>query len=180
MVNLSVARRYARALLEVAAETHQLEVVSEQLAGFVKALHDSAELSELLLNPVYARTQVTAVVDQIIAGSRLEMPVANLLRLLVDRKRTAFLPDIARLFRDMADQRAGRLRGQLTSAVKLPAQAVEKLTAKLEAVTQRKVLLEERVEPALLGGVSAQVGSVLYDGSLRTQLEELRRSLRAR
>jgi len=180
MVNLSVARRYARALLDVASEGSSLEETSDQLSSFSKAVADSPELSDVLLNPGIARAQRTAVLEAIITSSKLAAPVGNLLRVLEERNRLGFLPDIARIFTDLADQRAGRVRGRLTSAVKLPADAVQKLARQLETVTQRKVILDEKVDPTLLGGVSAQVGSVLFDGSLRTQLEELRKTLRSR
>ncbi len=80
----------------------------------------------------------------------------------------------------MADARSGRVRGKVTSAVPLAAEAVANLTRSLEQITQRAVVLETAVDPSLLGGVSAQVGSVVYDGSLKTQLEDMRRQLKQR
>lgn len=180
MVNLSVARRYARALLDVAAEAGKLDVVSDQLSAFARAMQQSKELNDLLLNPAYTRPQRSGVVESLLTSSKMDPVVGNLLRLLVERNRLGFLPDIARIFSDLVDQRVGRVRGRVTSAVKLAPEALQKLTRQLEAATQRKVTLEERVDPALLGGLSAQVGSVVYDGSLRSQLDELRRTLQAR
>jgi F-type H+-transporting ATPase subunit delta len=100
------------------------------------------------------------------------------LHLLVDRNRLNYLTDIARLFGDMADARAGRVRGHVTTAAPLSADALARLQQSLQQLTQRNVILETRVDTALLGGVSAQVGSILYDGSLRTQLEQMRRDLK--
>jgi F-type H+-transporting ATPase subunit delta len=108
----------------------------------------------------------------------VEPVLANTLRLLVDRHRLGFLPDISRLFRDMADAQAGRVRGHVTSAAPLSPEALEGVRTALQQLTQRNVILETRVDPALLGGVSAQVGSLLYDGSLKTQLELMRRELK--
>jgi F-type H+-transporting ATPase subunit delta len=180
MVNVSIARRYARALLDVAAEAGNLDALSEQLSAFVRAMQGSPDLSGILLNPAFSRAQRTSVVEAVLESGKFALPLANLIRLLVDRNRLVYLPDISRLFNDMADQRAGRVKGKVTSAVPLSKEAVERLSRSLEVITQRKVQLEQRVDPSLLGGVSAQVGSVVYDGSLRSQLEELRRTLAQR
>ncbi len=179
MVNVSIARRYARALLDVAAEAQRTDAVAEQLTAFVSAFEKSRELSDVLLNPAYTRAQRSGVVEGMmqLMGS-VEPALANTLRLLVDRNRLIYLPDIARVYRDMADARAGRARGLVTSASPLPADALEQLRKNLQQLTQRDVVLETRVDPSLLGGVAAQVGSVLYDGSVRTQLEQMRRELK--
>jgi F-type H+-transporting ATPase subunit delta len=181
MVNVSIARRYARALLEVAAESKTLEETKEQLASFAQVLQKNQDLADVLLNPAFTRPQRTAVVEALFkAAGGLTPAVSNLMRLLVDRGRLGYLPDIARVFLDMADQRAGVVRGRITSAAPLPAESMQKLQAALERITQRKVQLQTKVDPAVLGGISAQVGSVVYDGTLRSQLDELKRTLSQR
>ena len=180
MVNVSIARRYARAILDVAAEGNRTDAVAEQLNAFAAVVGKSAELSDVLLNPAYSRAQRNRVVEALLQAmpSPAEPALANALRLLVDRNRLGYLPDIARLYRDMADARAGRVRGQVTSAVPLSADAVAQLQQSLQQLTQRSVVLETKVDPSLLGGVAAQVGGTLYDGTLRTQLEQMRRGLK--
>ena len=179
MVNVSIARRYARALLDVAAEGQRIDAVAEQLNAFVAGLEKSPELADVLLNPAYTRAQRMQVVEAMMQLLGTAEPVlANTLRLLVERNRLTYLPDIARVYRDMADARAGRARGVVTSAAPLAPEALQDLANNLQQLTQRNVVLETRVDPSLLGGVSAQVGSVLYDGSVRTQLEQMRRSLK--
>jgi F-type H+-transporting ATPase subunit delta len=181
MVNVSVARRYARALLEVAAESGDTEKASEQLEGFSRAMQESEELSGVLLNPAFTRSQRSAVLEGILTSSGLaNAAVGNFLRLLSERNRLSQLPDIARAFHDMADARAGRMRGRVWSAHALPKESLQKLRQALERITQRSIVLDTKVDPSLLGGVAAQVGPVMYDGSLKTQLEELRRTLSSR
>ncbi|MCY1046663.1 ATP synthase F1 subunit delta [Corallococcus sp. bb12-1] len=180
MVNVSIARRYARAILDVAAEGNRTDLVAEQLNAFADVVGHSPELSDVLLNPAYSRAQRSNVVEAVLKAlpSPADPALANALRLLVDRNRLGYLPDIARLYRDMADARAGRVRGQVTSAVPLSADAVSQLQQSLQQLTQRNVVLETRVDPSLLGGVSAQVGGTLYDGTLRSQMEQMRRALK--
>lgn len=180
MANISIARRYARALIDVAHEGNKLDRIGEQLASFVQALQQNAELNAVMVNPAYNRAQRTAIIESMAKALGFEPELTNFMRLIVDRNRTTSLPDIARVFQDMADATAGRVRGKVTSAVPLPQESIRKVGQILETITQRKVVLETTVDPAILGGVSAQVGSVVYDGSLRTQLEELRRQLVSR
>ena len=176
MVNVSIARRYARALLEAAGAA--ADPVLHQLEAFVKVLGNSPELVDVIANPAYPREQKSAVVDAVMAKVGVREPMlVNLLKLLGDRHRLVYLPDIARLFRDQADLKAGRVRGKVVSAVPLSADALAQLSRSLESLTQRNVVLETRVDPSILGGASAQVGSVLYDGTLRTQLAQLQREL---
>jgi F-type H+-transporting ATPase subunit delta len=176
MQNVSIARRYARALIDVAGANS--DRVLEQLERFNALLQQSGELSDVVTNPAYSRSQRSSVVGSVMEAAKIDDPgLANLLRLLVDRHRFGYLPDIARLYRDLADAKAGRVRGRVTSAVPLAKEALTRIEQSLEKVTQRDVVLEAKVDPSVLGGVSAQVGSIVYDGTLKSQLETLRRSL---
>jgi F-type H+-transporting ATPase subunit delta len=178
MVNVSIARRYARALIDAAGANS--DTVLNQLTGFVQLTEENRELGDLLVNPAFTRAQRQGVIEAIIAQSGMDASLANLLRLLVDRQRFQYLPDIARLYRDQADARAGRLRGKVTSAVPLSPEALQKLEHSLERMTQRNVVLEAKVDPSIIGGASAQVGSVVYDGTLRSQLQDIKRQLTSR
>lgn len=184
MQNLSIARRYARALIDVASETGAFDRVADQLDALANGMNTHPDLRDVLLNPAYTRTQRGAVIDALMAaqakaGGKLDPTVVSVLNLLLDRNRFGYLPDIARLYREFADARAGRVRGKVTTAAPLAKDLVTKMEQALEKSLQRNVILETAVDPALLGGVSAQVGSMLFDGSLRSQLEELRRSLKS-
>jgi F-type H+-transporting ATPase subunit delta len=179
MANVSISRRYARALLSVAAEANRVDAVSQQLNALSGVLAQSPELVDVLQNPAYSRPQRERVVEALLgAVGGVEPALANGLKLLNDRNRLGYLPDIARLFRDMADAKAGRVRGHVTSAVRLPDEQLSRLQAQLTALTKMDVVLSASVDPGVMGGVSAQVGGTLYDGTLRTQLEDLRRQLK--
>lgn len=179
MSNVPVARRYARALLD--ASGADADKVLEQLESLAKYFETQPGLLETLSSPALARTQRQALVAALIANAPGILPlVANTLKLLDDRNRFGSLPFIARQLRDMVDSRMGRVRGTVTSAAKLGDAQVAAIKQQLETLTQRTVVLDAKVDPALLGGVVAQVGSHMYDGSLRSQLAELGRTLTAR
>ena len=179
MVNVSVARRYARALLEASSDGAVVGIV-DQLSALAGLLASNPALADVIVNPAYSRAQRHGVVDGLIQLLKVESTVLrNFLRLLVDRNRLAMLPDVARLFRDMADEKAGRVRGTVVSAIPLDPQSIRQLESTLSQVLQKQVVLETRVDREILGGVSTQVGSVLFDGTLRSQLDDLKRALQS-
>ncbi|WP_242360663.1 ATP synthase F1 subunit delta [Anaeromyxobacter sp. SG17] len=178
MIMGSIARRYARALFSLAAEMGRVEPWSESLQSLKEAVEGSDDLRDVLSNPVYSREQRRAIVEKLAAAFRLEAEPANLLLLLGDRNRLAYLGNIVEHFRALADAHLGRVRAKVTSAVPLDAAAAKAIADRLSQATKATVLLDREVNPALLGGVVAQVGSVVYDGSVRTQLEDLRRQLK--
>ncbi|HZW89953.1 MAG TPA: ATP synthase F1 subunit delta [Myxococcaceae bacterium] len=179
MVHVSVARRYARALL-AASPSGAVVGIADQLSALARLMESNPPLADVVRNPAYTRGQRHGVVDALIQLLRPEAPLLpNFLRLLVDRHRLAMLPDIARLFRDMADEKAGRVRGTVVSAVPLDPDSIKQLESTLSHVVQKQVVLDTRVDREVLGGVSTQVGSVVFDGTLRSQLDELKRALQS-
>jgi F-type H+-transporting ATPase subunit delta len=181
MANVSVARRYARAILEIAAESNSIDVVLTSLESLSRLLDENAELRDLASNPAYTRAQRWSVMEGVLKALNVSDPtVHNLLRLLGDRNRVASIPDILRIYRDLADNREGRIRGTVTSARPLAVESVKGLEASLKRLTQRNVVLQTKVDPSLIAGVSAQVGSIVYDGSIRSQLQGLRETLKNR
>jgi F-type H+-transporting ATPase subunit delta len=178
MIMGSIARRYAKALFSLAVEKGCVEAWNESLHALAKAVEASPELTDVLQNPAYTREQRRAVVKQLGEALRLAEEPANLLYLLGDRNRLGALRDVVAAYGELADQELGRVRARVTSAVPLDDAAAAAIADKLSASTKKKVIVERVVDPAILGGVVAQVGSLVYDGSLRSQLEDLRKSLK--
>jgi F-type H+-transporting ATPase subunit delta len=178
MIMGSIARRYAKALFALAEEQGRIEQWSESLQSLRGALASSPELRNALGSPAYTRDQQRGVVTSLAAALGLPEEVRNLLLLLADRNRLTYAAGVADRFRDLADERLGRVRAKVTSAVPLSAGEAGRIAEKLAGITKGQVILETAVDPSLLGGVVAQVGSLVYDGSVRAQLEELRRAMR--
>jgi F-type H+-transporting ATPase subunit delta len=178
MLTGSIARRYAKALFTLASEGGRVEAWSDALQTLKAAVEGSPDLRDVLSNPVYSREQRRAIVERLASALSLDREPTNLLYLLAERNRLGHLAGLVDTFRDLADAHLGRVRARVTSAVPLDPAAVSAIAEKLAAATHAKVIVDRAVEPALLGGVVAQVGSVVYDGSLRTQLEDLRQALK--
>jgi F-type H+-transporting ATPase subunit delta len=178
MIMGSIARRYAKALFSLAVEKGRVEPWANSLQALKQAVDGSPDLRDVLSNPVYSKEQRRPVVEKLAAALSLDAEPASLLFLLGDRNRLAYLGAVVDTFRDLADQHLGWLRARVTSAVKLEDGAAQAIADKLSKATQAKVLLDRVVDPAIMGGVVAQVGSLVYDGSVRTQLDDLRKQLK--
>ena len=176
MIGGGLAKRYAKALLEAAAEAGVLEQVAADLE-VLGPLFAGKEVAAFFANPAAPRARKEAALTAATERASASQISVSLLRLLLARQRVGLLPDIARLFRDLVDERTGRIRGEVTAAVPLPAASLEALAARLSAVTGRQVRLAPRVDPTVLGGLVARVGSTLFDASLKTQLRRMREAL---
>jgi F-type H+-transporting ATPase subunit delta len=177
VIRVSIAQRYARALLDVGLQAGKLEELGEGLDTMAQALRVSPELREVMENPAVSSQTRHAVLEKLIAQFKTPPLAANLFRLLVDRARLGYVEAIARSYRDLVDERTNRVRAKITSAVPLEEKTVETIQNNLAMLTRKKVTLEKVVDPKILGGVIAQVGSFTLDGSLASQLQSLRRHL---
>lgn len=178
MIVGSIARRYAKALFSLADEQDQVEHWSTGLDALGKALASSPELRATLESPLFEKEQRRGVVAALCKSIALPETPSNFLFLLSDRSRLAYLPAVIQDFRDLADARLGRVRAKVTSAVPLSPDEARRIAEKLAQGRKAQVIVEQAVDAALLGGVVAQVGSLVYDGSVRSQLEELRRAMK--
>ncbi|HWM85732.1 MAG TPA: ATP synthase F1 subunit delta [Kofleriaceae bacterium] len=177
MITGSVARRYARALLLIGVDEGNLERIGREVGTLAGALKRSEELAQTLANPVFPRSDREKVLRALLDRIGATKAVINFTRLLLDRERVNALPAIARELDRMIDERAGRVAARVTSATPLDEQQKKRLVKTLESLSGKKVDMAVEHDPSLLGGVVAQVGDVVYDGSLRTQLERIRQDL---
>ncbi|HWV39346.1 MAG TPA: ATP synthase F1 subunit delta [Vulgatibacter sp.] len=175
MIQSSIARRYARALFEAAGS--EFEPVGRELAELSRSFGEDPAVRSMYLDPNTSREARRNLVEAVIAGAKLGPLVANLLRLLDDRKRILDLPSISAVYGRMVDDKVGRLRAHVVSAAPLTPELSERLRAALSEATRREVEIDTTQDRSLLGGVIAKVGNVVYDGSLRAQLAKLHREL---
>jgi len=170
----SVAKRYAKALVEVAAASHELEEVRQDLRAFADLLREHRDLRQFVSNPSVSRRDAGDVFKDVAAAMKVKTLTATFLQILLEGGRLTGLEAILRAYELLVDERLGRVKAVVTSAAPLEADAQERLRRRLGDVTGKGVYLELRRDPALLGGVVTQIGSRVYDGSLKTQLARLR------
>jgi F-type H+-transporting ATPase subunit delta len=173
----SVARRYAKALMQLGVEHGAYERYGKELGSLARAIRGSAELSTSLTNPAFPRADREKILRAVLERIGASREVVNFTRLLLDRERVAALPDISRELDVLIDAQAGRIAATVTSAAPLTPAQESALLAKLEAVSGKKVQMKVVTDPTLLGGLVAKLGDTVYDGSLKTQLQRLRDEL---
>jgi F-type H+-transporting ATPase subunit delta len=173
----SVARRYARALFGIGVDAGRFEALGDELNEMAALWTGSDELRQALENPVFRPQEKRAVLESILPRIAPTPEVQRFVLLLLDRRRIMLLPAIARAYRDMTDVHVGRVRADVTSAEELAPATLDRVRRSLEQRTGKKVLVTPRVDPTLIGGVVARVGDLVLDGSVRTQLEDLRARL---
>jgi len=175
----TVAERYARAILELADESKQLSQVTNEIRSIADAYGESEELRALTANPAVEGGARDALLRDL--GARLALsPIAmNAVRLMARRGRLSVLPEVAEMLGRLADQKAGVLRAVVISARPLTEEYYERLSAELSKRTNRKILLERREDPTLIGGVVTRIGDHTIDGSLKGRLAALERQLLA-
>lgn len=173
----SISRRYARALFQLGSDNGRFEAYGSELAEFAKLASGSADLGNALNNPVVKLSQKRAILEALLPRVGASAEVSRFILLLLDRGRLNELTVIASDYERMTDARLGRVRGHVTSATPLDAAAFEQVRTALEKRTGKQVILEAKVDPELLGGIVAQVGDLVLDGSVRSRLANLTRKL---
>jgi F-type H+-transporting ATPase subunit delta len=175
-----VANRYARALADVVAASGDYRKVLEELQNFESAYRESPELKEVFASPAVAFPQKMKVLEAI--GQRLgESPVTlNFLRVLLANYRMPLLEEAIQAYRKIANDRLGVMQVTISSASDLSEAERESVAARFRELTGKQVELEFRIDRELLGGVLAQIGSTVYDGSVRGNLARIREQLMAR
>jgi len=177
MVTGSLARRYARAVVELGTEHGNLVQLGRELHALAQAMKESQELVSSLTNPAIRRADRRRVIDALLQRAGASPHTKNLVYILLDGERLASLPAISREVDSMIEARSGRISAEVTSARPLDAGEVQQITAALEQLSGKQVTITRREDPDLLGGVVAKLGDKVYDGSLRTQLRNLRDEL---
>jgi F-type H+-transporting ATPase subunit delta len=177
MRSSAAARRYARALFSLAQEDGRVAEVKTQLAQFSAVLEVSDDLRKALFQPIHPAAERRAVLVAVSEGMGLEPTVRKLFSFLVDQRRLVDFEGIREEYERLADEAAGRTKASVVSATPLSDQDRERLERALSARTGGEVELDIDVDPSLIGGVIAKVGALVFDGSLRTQLNQLRASL---
>ena len=173
----TLADRYANALADVALGQNAAEQVRQELSDFLGLLRESPELRVLLNNPAVPRRNKRAVAEALVERLGASRTLRNFLFVVLDRRRAVLLPAIQQAFDAQLDERQGITRAEVTSARELKDAEKKELRGTLERITGRRVEAQYRLDPALIAGAIVRIGSTIYNGSVRAQLERLRTRL---
>jgi len=170
----TIARRYSSALADVVLDRGEAKEVQQELQQWSDLILSNASLQEVFRNPTIPLDQKRAVLRQLIDRVKPRPTTANFLKVLLQNQRLTELPEINRKFTDTLDERAGMVAATVTTARPVPNEIQARLIEKLTSVTQQKVRLNFEQDPELIGGLVTRIGSTVYDGSVRSQLEQIK------
>jgi F-type H+-transporting ATPase subunit delta len=174
----NVGERYAQALFDLANETKQLAAVEADLKSLKTALAESRDLRVLVASPAFSAEDKGKGLVAIAVKAKFNMTTIKFLGLLTTNGRAAFLPSIITSFQAMAAKARGAVSAQVTTALPLSAAQSKGLAAALRLSLGKDPEIETRVDPAILGGIKVQVGSRLFDASLKSKLDSLKFALK--
>jgi F-type H+-transporting ATPase subunit delta len=169
----ALAERYAGALVEVALEKNQAIQIKQELAEFTALLRESPELRAFLSNPAIARASKHAAIEQVVERMGGSRTLRNYLFVIVDQRRGGLLLEIEQAFSALLDKKQGIAQASIVSAAELTLEEQTELNAALQKLTGRKVQAQYQTNPDLIAGAVVKIGSTIYDGSVRAQLERL-------
>jgi F-type H+-transporting ATPase subunit delta len=175
----TIARRYARALYEMADSKRVVDRIDGDVEMILASLSGSPELYRFFADPVLSAEKKRRVIAALF-GPRIHEVMASFLALLVDKRREPLFPDVARSYRDLRDAQTNVVRAEARVALPLPAAEMQRLQTALERLTGRSVRLNTRVDPTIVGGVVVRVGDTVYDRSVANQLARLRNQMEQR
>lgn len=173
MISNAIARRYAKALVQLGAEEGAVDRFGTELGQFAALLEGNADLSAVLKSPAYRIEAKKEILKDILAKLNPSGTVANFLQVLLDRGRIGFVPQVAFSYATFADELSGVMRPVLTSAFPLEDAQVEGVKNALAKATGKQLKLTVEVDSSLIGGVVAKIGDKVFDGSVRTQLNRI-------
>ena len=171
------AARYARALFDVVIREGDPEQVEQELTAFAELFAGNLELQQALTSPAVRMTAKRGVIEHIVSRMAPSPALGRLMLMLADRDRLALVPDVAASYRErwMAHRRI--VRAEVTTAAPLSPEGAARFEERLAAATGGRVAMTTLVDPSLIGGAVARVGSTVYDGSIATQLAKMRTRL---
>jgi F-type H+-transporting ATPase subunit delta len=170
----TVARRYAAALADVVTARGEAQEVRQELNDWEKMIRSNEQLLEVFRNPTIPYEQKRKVLSQLIARTHVRPTTANFLQVLLQNHRLAELGEVNKRFAQVLDERSGVVSAEVTTARPVPEASQEALRSKLATITGKRVRLSFTTDEDLIGGIVARIGSTIYDGSVRNQLQQVK------
>lgn len=170
----TISNRYGRALADVViAKGNQTEVKNE-VGIFASMFDDCADLKEVFSNPTVSQVQQKKLLDALIEQTKPNPLTANFLQLLLQNYRLQYLPEISKAFSRILDERLNIITASITTATNISEGQKQLLKDQLHKLTGKEVRLNFSTDTNIIGGVVTQIGSEIYDGSIRSHLENLK------
>lgn len=170
----TVARRYATALADVVMARGEAQEVQRELTAWETMMQSNEQLLEVFRNPTIPYEQKRKVLNALIARASVRPTTANFLQVLLQNQRLADLNEVNKRFAQILDERSGVVSAEVTTARPVPQASQNALRTKLTSLTGKNVRLSFTTDEELIGGIVTRIGSTIYDGSVRNQLQQVK------
>jgi F-type H+-transporting ATPase subunit delta len=177
LISSAILGRYANSLAEIVFEENIEENVTEDLKTYSEIFRAVPDLLETLHSPAVPHEAKNRILDELIAKYPVNPITSNFLRILLQNNRIRYYQEILNSYLRSVGERKGVLSARVTAAVPLSEEQLKRIQERLTGITGKQVLVELQTDSSLLGGIVVQIGSTHFDGSIRTQLADMRRRL---
>jgi F-type H+-transporting ATPase subunit delta len=177
LISSDLAKRYARAFFDIAVEEGKIEDYGRELAAFASLIVQNKALQEFLANPIFELKSKKNVIEELLGRTQISGRTANFLRLLVDKQRINFLGEIENAYREFMDKSLKKVRVSVKTPYPLTSEMEGALKQRVAEMTGKEVEMTVEDDASLIGGLIVRVGDTMYDGSIKTQLGNIRKLL---
>lgn len=179
MSEIQVASRYAKSLIDLAQEQNSLEKIKSDIEGFVKVVRENSQLNAVLRNPIISPDKKFAILKQIF-GADIDPMILSYFKIVVDKGRSEVLYATGKEFLNEYNRRKEIYKATITSAVPLSAENVKQIEQVVKEATKGEVVLQQKVDPELIGGFILKVGDKQFDTSISGTLSKLKKEFSQR
>jgi F-type H+-transporting ATPase subunit delta len=176
MIEGSLSRRYTKALFQLAREAGQEEKIGQEIESFLAA-YTGSQLQTVLTNPAFGMDSRKRIVIEISNKLQLSILAIHFLSLLLERDRLTYLPSIVARYRRLLNEAKGRVEAKAVGASALEAAMLDRLREVLHRISGKEIVLQQETDPSLIGGVLVEFEGKVYDGSVRTQLDNMKQRI---
>lgn len=177
MIGNVVSRRYAKALLEINKEPKDVDRIDKELKNIASLIEENKGLRDLLYNPGIDLGFKKGILAEIIEIIKVMPVVSRFLYLLLEKNRLNHIMAISLIYGELSNEIHNRVKALITSGYQIPEDSKKRLKEKLSKLTKKEVLLEEKIDPYLVGGIKIQMGGYIIDGSIKNQLGHIKEEL---
>lgn len=172
-----IAKRYAKALVQLAEEKKSVDKTRADLAAFMEAVDALPALQKLFTSPVFTPENKKAVISELAGKIGMQETTRRFVDHLAETGRIRYIRDVYEAFQEILAERTNRAMARLTTAAAISPVDLADIKKKLETLTGKQVDIDAKIDASLIGGAKAQIGSVVYDGTIKNQLGKMRNQL---
>lgn len=177
MKKSSIARKYAKVFMRMAHGDKDLEKLETDLSRLARILENAPAIEKFFLSPVMSKQRKTKVFEQLCSKAGISEPVRSFLSILLENERFDLISDLREAMQGLKDERMNIVAIEVTTAMQIDSKTIGKLQSLFSSVTGKNIRLSMKVDPSIIGGVVAKVGSTIYDGGISTHLMRMKEKI---